>query len=89
MTSAIYGKNIPKQILGTNTEDDTFTVRYCNEMIKEDGINWTENSGEREMITGVTFETVKAGVELFHKAVGCIRAHENDRVLVVKETLKQ
>ena len=58
-------------------------------MMKKDGINWIENSSEREMITGVRFETVKAGVNFFHKAVGRIWVHENDRVLVAKETLKQ
>ena len=41
------------------------------------------------MVSGVTFVTVKAGVELFHKAGRRIRAHEKDQVSVAKNTLKQ
>ena len=85
----MVGHQFQYTLLGTNTEDNTFTIRYCNKMIKEDGINWIENNGEREMIAGVTFGTVKAEVELFHKAIGRIRALSRTEFLMAKETLKQ
>ena len=98
LTTAIYGNKIPEEYVGhefqynviaVNSEAGTFSLRYQNIMILEEGIHWIENDGGREILTGVSVGSVHDGQELYRKAVGRIKSHEKNCVSVAKATLKQ
>ena len=92
LTDKIYGTKIPEhhkghlflyQVNKYDGESKSFSVRYQNRMVKEDGVNWIDQNaddehGEREVIDGVKLKPIEEGVELYRKALGRVNAHRRD-----------
>ena len=85
LTDTIYGRAIPTDmegqlfhytVTGYESPSNSFTVQYRNKMIEEDGVAWEHQDGERESMTGVDIETVRAGIILYNKKYSDVRSHD-------------
>ena len=97
-TDAIYGKKVPEEHKGQlflyfvksyDAESREFTVKYRNCMIREDGVSWVNQDGNRSEMSGVKIETIEEGIELYLRAVGRIAEHEKEEALVAEGSLKK
>ena len=97
-TDAIYGKKVPDEhkgqlflyfVKGYDAESKEFTVKYRNSMIREDGVHWVNQDGDRAEMSGVKIGTIEAGIEMYLRAVGRIAEHEKEEELVAEGSLKK
>ena len=99
LTDAIFGKATPKEMKGylfhymvgmyKSTPTVTFSLTYCNRMIKDDGDTWEHQDGNRETMSGVTYITVKEGVQLYNTKLIEIKNNNSKKLDMTKAILKE
>ena len=71
-----------------DSEACTFSLRYQNKMILEEGIHWIETDDGQGILAEVSLGCVYDNQDLYRKAVGQIKSHEKLFVSITKATPK-
>ena len=66
-----------------------FKFNYQNIMIKQYGVDWVAQYGNRAEIEHVNIKMIQDGTDIHQRAEGRVKAHHREKEEITKETLKK